>query len=81
MFCLSQLRQTVFQFFQKELAPKAATIDRNNEFAEMKVNIFLFVQNITISFNDWLSYLLNILYCITEMNRHIYIPVNTAFGL
>ncbi|KAL5018663.1 hypothetical protein ScPMuIL_004385 [Solemya velum] len=31
-----QLRETVFQFAQKELAPKAAEIDKNNEFKEMK---------------------------------------------
>jgi len=31
-----QLRQTVFQFFQKELAPKAAEIDRENTFKEMR---------------------------------------------
>jgi len=35
---LSQLRQTVFQFAQKELAPKAAEIDRENTFREMRVS-------------------------------------------
>jgi len=33
-----QLRHTVFQFAQKELAPKAAEIDRDNTFKEMKVS-------------------------------------------
>jgi len=33
-----QLRQTVFQFAQKELAPKAAEIDRENTFKELKVS-------------------------------------------
>ena len=32
-----QLRESVFQFSQKELAPKAAEIDKNNEFKELKV--------------------------------------------
>ena len=32
-----QLRETVFQFAQKELAPKAQRIDRDNEFTEMRV--------------------------------------------
>jgi len=36
-----QLRQTVFQFVQKELAPKAAEIDRENTFREMRVSINL----------------------------------------
>lgn len=31
-----QLRQTVFQFVQKELAPKAAQIDKENDFADMR---------------------------------------------
>ncbi|XP_048761927.2 isovaleryl-CoA dehydrogenase, mitochondrial-like isoform X3 [Ostrea edulis] len=31
-----QLRQTVFQFCQKELAPKADEIDKTNEFKDMK---------------------------------------------
>ncbi|KAK6165885.1 hypothetical protein SNE40_022706 [Patella caerulea] len=31
-----QLRQSVFQFTQKELAPKAAEIDRSNEFKDMR---------------------------------------------
>lgn len=31
-----QLRESVFQFAQKELAPKAAEIDRTNEFKDMK---------------------------------------------
>merc|ERR1711915_587757 len=31
-----QLRKTVFDFCQKELAPKAAEIDKNNNFAEMR---------------------------------------------
>jgi len=34
---LLQLRQTVFQFCQKELAPKAQEIDQNNEFKELRV--------------------------------------------
>ena len=33
-----QLRQTVFQFVQKELAPKAAQIDKDNNFPEVKVS-------------------------------------------
>ena len=32
-----QLRQTVYQFVQKELAPKADEIDKTNDFKEMKV--------------------------------------------
>jgi hypothetical protein len=35
---LLQLRQTVFQFCQKELAPKAQEIDQNNEFKELRVS-------------------------------------------
>lgn len=31
-----QLRKSIFQFVQKELAPKAADIDRTNEFVEMR---------------------------------------------
>jgi len=31
-----QLRQTVFKFFQKEIAPKAAEIDRSNTFKDMR---------------------------------------------
>lgn len=31
-----ELRQTVFNFVQKELAPKAAEIDKKNEFSEMR---------------------------------------------
>ncbi|XP_049793708.1 isovaleryl-CoA dehydrogenase, mitochondrial [Schistocerca nitens] len=31
-----ELRQTVFNFAQKELAPKAAEIDKKNEFSEMR---------------------------------------------
>lgn len=31
-----QLRKTVFQFAQKEIAPKAAEIDRTNEFSDMR---------------------------------------------
>ncbi|CAG5126643.1 unnamed protein product [Candidula unifasciata] len=31
-----QLRETVFQFAQKELAPKAAEIDKTNEFKDMR---------------------------------------------
>jgi isovaleryl-CoA dehydrogenase len=31
-----QLRQTAFQFFQTEVAPKAASIDKNNDFPEMR---------------------------------------------
>ncbi|XP_077291536.1 3'-phosphoadenosine 5'-phosphosulfate synthase isoform X1 [Arctopsyche grandis] len=31
-----QLRQTIFDFVQKELAPKAAEIDKNDEFKEMR---------------------------------------------
>ncbi|XP_065350706.1 LOW QUALITY PROTEIN: isovaleryl-CoA dehydrogenase, mitochondrial-like [Cloeon dipterum] len=31
-----QLRQTVFNFFQKELAPKAAEIDKTNNFPELR---------------------------------------------
>jgi alkylation response protein AidB-like acyl-CoA dehydrogenase len=33
---LQQLRATVFNFAQKELAPKAALIDRANEFKELR---------------------------------------------
>jgi hypothetical protein len=32
-----QLRKTVFDFCQKELAPKAQEIDMKNTFAEMRV--------------------------------------------
>ena len=32
-----QLRQTVFNFVQKELAPKANEIDRTNEFKDLRV--------------------------------------------
>lgn len=35
-----QLRQTVFNFVQKELAPKAAEIDKTNNFPELRVSIF-----------------------------------------
>ena len=31
-----QLRETVFNFCQKELAPKAAAIDKENNFADMR---------------------------------------------
>jgi hypothetical protein len=34
-----QLRENVFNFAQKELAPKAAEIDKANEFADLKVSI------------------------------------------
>ena len=34
----SQLRKTVFDFVQKELAPKAAEIDKANDFPGMRVN-------------------------------------------
>lgn len=46
---LLQLRESVFQFTQKELAPKAAQIDKENNFADMKVeNVVL------ISYkNEW----------------------------
>lgn len=40
-----QFRQTVFQFVQKEIAPKASTIDKENDFADMKVyisHVFIF---------------------------------------
>lgn len=33
-----QLRQLVFNFAQKELAPKAAEIDKKNNFDELRVN-------------------------------------------
>jgi len=39
---LSQLRRTVFQFAQKELASKAAEIDRENTFKEMRVRFVIF---------------------------------------
>ena len=32
-----QLRQTVFNFFQKELAPNAQEIDKSNNFKDMRV--------------------------------------------
>jgi len=35
--CVLQLRQTVFQFVQKELAPKAAQIDKENNFPDIRV--------------------------------------------
>lgn len=35
----TQLRKTVFDFAQKELAPKAGEIDRENNFAEMRVSL------------------------------------------
>lgn len=41
VYFLSQLRQSVFQFVQKELAPKAEEIDRTNSFPEMKVPLTL----------------------------------------
>lgn len=46
---LLQLRESVFQFTQKELSPKAAQIDKENNFADMKVeNVVL------ISYkNEW----------------------------
>jgi len=31
-----QLRETAFQFFQKELAPYAQEIDKNNEFKQLR---------------------------------------------
>ena len=40
MCLLLQLRETVFQFAQKELAPKAAEIDKTNTFPEAKVIAF-----------------------------------------
>jgi len=42
-----QLRQTVFQFAQKELAPKAADIDSENTFKEMRVSIHLHICDIS----------------------------------
>lgn len=33
---VSQLRQSVFDFAQKELAPKAQQIDKDNNFAELR---------------------------------------------
>lgn len=35
-----QLRETVFAFAQKELAPLAQQIDRDNDFKDMRVVIF-----------------------------------------
>ena len=35
--CLFQLRETVFQFAQKELAPKADEIDKTNGFPGIRV--------------------------------------------
>jgi isovaleryl-CoA dehydrogenase len=32
-----KLRQAVFNFFQKELAPKAQEIDKSNDFKDMRV--------------------------------------------
>jgi len=36
MFFISQLRETAFNFFQKELAPYAEEIDKSNEFKDMR---------------------------------------------
>lgn len=36
MFFDFQLRQTIFDFAQKELAPKAYEIDRTNEFKDFR---------------------------------------------
>lgn len=38
MMLLFQLRETVFQFAQKELAPQADEIDKSNSFPGMKVS-------------------------------------------
>lgn len=35
-----QLRNSVFQFCQSQLAPKAAEIDRTNDFKDMRVSLF-----------------------------------------
>ena len=34
-----QLRKTIFDFAQKELAPKAHQIDKDNEFPEFNVSV------------------------------------------
>lgn len=40
-----QLRSLVFNFSQKELAPKAAEIDKNNNFNNIRVSdLFYFVK-------------------------------------
>lgn len=41
MYFPLQLRKSVFDFFQKELAPKAAQIDKDNNFPELRVSLFL----------------------------------------
>lgn len=35
-----QLRQAIFDFAQKELAPFAQQIDKNNEFKEFRVSFY-----------------------------------------
>ena len=42
-FSFFQLRQSVFQFCQKELAPKAQEIDKTNTFADMKVMFEIYI--------------------------------------
>ena len=43
VFSFFQLRQSVFQFCQKELAPKAQEIDKTNTFADMKVIFEIYI--------------------------------------
>ena len=40
-----QLRSTVFNFFQKELAPKAQEIDQTNTFKDLRVRTTLELKN------------------------------------
>ena len=48
MFGLSdeqkQLRETVFNFCQKELAPKAYQIDKDNNFPEMRYKLIMILK-------------------------------------
>lgn len=42
MLFFLQLRQLIFNFAQKELAPKAAEIDKKNNFDELRVSNGIF---------------------------------------
>lgn len=41
MLFILQLRETIFNFAQKELAPKAYEIDKNDDFKEIRVSMFM----------------------------------------
>lgn len=49
-----KLRQTVFNFAQKELAPKAQEIDHTNGFKDMRVSEYIFLETILLKIIEYL---------------------------